>query len=172
MELVGVLMVAYEQDVADKGIEAVAQVGVGLVGLAGEGSLNLALGVVLLLHAVAAVVRRLEIRLAHHGGTLAEHALEHPVGDEGLGEQLFLEVQTVGLYLLARHAERRRELSEQSVYGVEGYLPYPEEAQHVVDAVGVEEPCHVGETAYPPLAAVFHHLVPVVGRQAPVLSVH
>ena len=41
----------------------------------------------------------------------------------------------------------------------------------MVDAVGVEIFAHVLEALYPPLAAVGEHLVPVVGREAPVLSV-
>jgi hypothetical protein len=42
----------------------------------------------------------------------------------------------------------------------------------VVDAVSVEILMHVLEAAHPPLASVGNHAVPVVRREAPVLSVH
>ena len=42
----------------------------------------------------------------------------------------------------------------------------------MVDAVGVEIFGHILETAHPPGAVVTEHLVPVVGGEAPVLSVH
>lgn len=66
MELIGVPMVTHKEHVAYQRIQAVAQVGVSLVGLALKGSLYLALCVILGLHAVAAVVCRLKISVAHH----------------------------------------------------------------------------------------------------------
>ena len=41
----------------------------------------------------------------------------------------------------------------------------------MVDTVGVEVLCHLAEATYPPLTAVLQHLVPVVGGEAPVLTV-
>ena len=41
----------------------------------------------------------------------------------------------------------------------------------MVDAVGIEELRHVRETAYPPQTVVFEHLIPVIGGEAPVLTV-
>ena len=135
MELIGIPMVAHKEHVAYQRIQAVAQVGVGLV--------CLALCVIFGLHAVAAVVCRLKISVAHHCRPFAEHAVEHPVGDERFGEQFFLEVQAIGLNLLACHSECRRELAQQTVYGIVRYLPYTEEAEHMVYAVGIKEFCHV-----------------------------
>ncbi len=54
---------------------------------------------------------------------------------------------------------------------IDGYLPDAEEAQDVVYAVCVEEVLHVLEAACPPGASVLEHLGPVVGGEAPVLSV-
>ena len=102
----------------------------------------------------------------------AEHALHYPVGYERRCEQMLLEVETIALYLLARHGERRLELSEQSTYAVGRNSPYAEEAEHMVDAVSVEILSHVLEAAHPPLATVCYHAVPVVCRESPVLSVH
>ena len=41
----------------------------------------------------------------------------------------------------------------------------------MVDTVGIEILCHLTETTYPPGAAILEHLVPVIGGEAPVLSV-
>ncbi len=100
-----------------------------------------------------------------------EDAVEHPVGDERRGVALLLEVEAVAAYLVGCHGEGRRELTEQTVDGLDGYLPDAEETQDVVDAVGVEVFGHIAEAAYPPLAAVLEHLIPVVGGEAPVLTV-
>ena len=52
-----------------------------------------------------------------------------------------------------------------------GNLPNAEEAEHVVDAIGVEEMTHVLESAHPPSTVVAEHLVPVVCGEAPVLAI-
>ena len=41
----------------------------------------------------------------------------------------------------------------------------------MVDTIGIEILCHLTEATYPPLTAVLQHLIPVVGGEAPVLSV-
>ena len=50
-------------------------------------------------------------------------------------------------------------------------FPDAEEAQHVVNSVGVEILSHLLEAANPPLVAIFGHLVPVVGGESPVLPI-
>ncbi len=49
---------------------------------------------------------------------------------------------------------------------LEPHLPDAEEAQDVVDAVGVEVLGHVRQAAPPPQVAVFRHLLPGGGRDA------
>ena len=56
------------------------------------------------------------------------------------------------------------------MYGIARYLPYAEETQDVVDAVGIEILGHLAETRFPPDVSVFLHFVPVVGGQEPVLA--
>ena len=85
-------------------------------------------------------------------------------------EQLFVADDAVGLDFLAAQAECGRKLSHEPRLLRHGNFPNAEEAQHVVDAVGIEVFSHLAETPYPPLAAVLQHLVPVVGREAPVLA--
>ncbi len=170
VELVGVLAVAHKEHVGCQRHERCAQVLVVLAVAALEGLLYLALGVVFGFQAVAVAPGVLQVFLFHLAGAVVEGALERPVGDEGLGE-VVLEVEAVALDLLAGHAQCRRELAQQAAHGIDGNLPYAEEAQHVIDAVGVEVLCHLGEASHPPGAAVLEHLVPVVGGEAPVLAV-
>ena len=164
VEEVGVLAVAYEEHVVNQRVESVAQPHVLLRRLALERSLNLALRVVFGLERVDVVVLVVEISLDNLLGMFAEHALHYPVGNERRCEEMLLEVETIALYLVARHGECRLELSEQSAYAVGRYSPYTEESEHMVDAVSVEILSHVLEAAHPPLASVCNHAVPVVCR--------
>ena len=171
MELRGILGVAYKEHVADHGIETIADVELVLVGDTGKDFLYLTLSVVLRFHLVAFAVDAVEIFSLHIVGFLMEHTLQCPVGDKRCGEALLLEVETIAADLVGCHAKCGSELTEQTVYRVDWNLPDAEEAEHVVDTVSIEELRHVLETAYPPLATVFEHLVPVVSREAPILTV-
>ena len=171
MEEGRILAVAHEQHIADEGIQAVTQPDVLVAFLTLEGGFNLALGVILGLHAVDVVMHALNVFLAHRIGQPAEDAVQYPVGDERLGHQLLLEVEAVAADFVGAHAQRGRELSQQTVNSVDGDFPDAEEAQHVVDAVSVEILRHLAETFYPPLAAIGEHHVPVIGWEAPVLTI-
>ena len=61
-------------------------------------------------------------------------------------------------------------MSQQSRFGCLWNLPDAEEAQDMVDAVGIEIARHHLQAALPPSVAVLGHRLPVVGREAPVLS--
>ena len=172
MEAVRVLVVAYEEHVADQGVETVANPYVRVRGLARKSLLHLALCVIRRTHLVTVAPYVLHVLLPHLVCMLAEDAVEHPVGNERLREQFLLPVQSVPFYLFTAHAESRRKLSEQSVNRADRNFPDAEEAEYVVDAVGIEILCHVPEAVDPPLAAVLDHFVPVVSRKSPVLSVY
>ena len=86
-------------------------------------------------------------------------------------EQAVVKLYAIGLNLLLAHAEGWRELPHQSGLIRYGDLPDTEEAQHVVDTVGIEIFGHLTEAAHPPRTAVLQHLVPVVGGEAPVLTI-
>ena len=88
-----------------------------------------------------------------------------------LNKELGKEPETVALYLAHRHGERRHKLTQQRRRTIDRYLPDAEEAQHVVDAVGIEILSHLAEAAYPPLVTVETHGIPVVGGESPVLPV-
>ena len=51
------------------------------------------------------------------------------------------------------------------------YRPDAEESEDVVEPVSVEIFAHLGEPCLPPSVAVLCHLVPVVGRESPILTV-
>lgn len=54
--------------------------------------------------------------------------------------------------------------------GIDGDLPDTEEAEDVVDAVGIEIPRHLAQAGPPPGVVVPRHAFPVVGRESPVLA--
>ena len=95
-----------------------------------------------------------------------EDLSEEVLMDIGFQEEVFAECQPVAFYLLARHGQGGDELSQQPVYGVHRYLPNAEEAEDVVDAVGIEVFCHFVETFHPPGITVFFHDIPVIGGEA------
>lgn len=51
------------------------------------------------------------------------------------------------------------------------HLPDTEETKNVIDTVGVEVLLHGTKPGTPPPKAVLLHLIPVVGRESPVLAV-
>ena len=151
MELRGVFAVANEKHIAHQGEESIAQPAVGLLVFCPQKPCSI-------LRCVSysgaqlpnVVVQGLQISSLHVVGIFAEHAVENPIADERTGECLFVERQPIGLYLLATHAQRGRELPQQAVYTRHGNFPNAEETQHVVDAIGIKKLRHVLETAHPP----------------------
>ena len=172
VEQVRVFLITNKQHIVGKCIQSVAYPRVLLVHfLPLEGSFNLALGVEMLVQFKHVVVNMVEVFGDDLFTMFAKHSVDDPVADVRLRQQIFLEVESVGCYLLARHAQRWRKLSAQAVDTANRYFPNAEESQYMVDAVSIEKLCHVLETAFPPCASVFQHLVPVVGGEPPILSV-
>ena len=168
-----VLLVTNKQHIVGKRIQSVAYPSILLIHFFPlEGCFNLTLCVEMLIQLKHIVVNMVEIFGNDLFLMFAKHSVDDPVADVRFGKQIFLEVESVGCYLLARHAQRGRKLTAQAVDTANRYFPNAEESQHMVDAVSVEELCHVLETAFPPGASVFQHLVPVVGREPPILSVY
>ena len=87
------------------------------------------------------------------------------------GHELLVEPETVTVYVVDAEGERALELTKHASYGVGGYFPNSEEAEDVVYAIGVKVACHVAEALYPPLSAVAEHGFPIIGGEAPILSV-
>ena len=167
----GVVTVGHEQDVADEGVKAVAYPDAVVVGFAVEVGFHLALCVELGTHTVDFPrVGGFDEGLLHVVGVRAEHLSEEVLVDVGF-QELGTEAEAVALDFFTRHGQGRDELSQQAVDGVHRDFPDAEEAQNVVDAVGVEVFGHFAETLHPPGIAVLLHHVPVVGGEAPVLSV-
>ena len=165
-------MVANKEYIADQSIESVAKPYFLLIGNTLKESLHLYLGIHLCLQLITLIIQTVQILLLHLVSTLMEHTVEHPVGDKWTGESVLLEVKTIRANLVSCHAECRSKLSEQTMNRVDRNLPYTEEAQHVVDTISIKELRHILESTCPPLTVVFQHLIPVVGRESPVLTIH
>ena len=86
-------------------------------------------------------------------------------------EEFHMVVDAIALYLLTTQAQGWSKLTLQARLLRNGDFPDAEEAQHMVDTIGIKELCHLAETTYPPRATVLQHLVPVVGGEAPVLAI-
>ena len=88
-------------------------------------------------------------------------------------------VRAIGIGKVEAHAaelfagigEGRVEVSHEAALVLGGDFPDAEEAQDVVYAEGVEVLCHLAHALFPPQVAVFFHLFPVVGGEAPVLAI-
>ncbi len=91
----GLLAVTNEEYIADQGIQAITQPDFLLICYIRKESLYLALGIYLWLHLITLVIQTVEILLLHLVGTLMEHTVQYPVGNERTGETVFLEVQTI-----------------------------------------------------------------------------
>mmetsp|Transcript_28978 Transcript_28978/g.94410 ORF Transcript_28978/g.94410 Transcript_28978/m.94410 type:complete len:471 (+) Transcript_28978:2558-3970(+) len=121
------------------------------------------------LEAVRAAADLVQEQLRHAPPGIAEALVQQPPPDVGLREPV--EVP---------HAPRPQLVPPQRVRGLEaaqqarnprhGDGPDAEEAEDVVDAVGLEVKRHVLQTSPPPAEAVSAHGVPVVGGEAPVLA--
>ena len=80
-------------------------------------------------------------------------------------------INAIAFYLFATQAQGRGKLSHQSGLFGNRNLPDAEEAQHMINTIGIKELRHLTEAANPPLAAVLQHLIPIVGGEAPVLTI-
>ena len=165
-------MVTNEEYITNQCIESVTQPDVNIRVLTSKGFLNLSLCVIRWTHLVSVAPYVFHILLSYLVGMLTEDAVEYPISNEWLSEEFFLPVQTVAFYLLTTHTECWSELTEQSVYRMNWNLPDTEEAKYVVDTISIKVLRHVLEAIYPPLTTVLYHLVPVVSRETPVLTIH
>ena len=109
--------------------------------------------------------------LLHLLGTITEYSVQHPIGNEWTCHEVFAEIQAIAVDFLHAHGQRWLELSKETSYSMHRYLPNAEESQHMVYAVSIEIACHILEATYPPLTTVLYHLVPVVGREPPILPI-
>ena len=62
-------------------------------------------------------------------------------------------------------------MSQQAIDLAGRYLPNAEKAEHMVDSVRVEIPGHMTEPRLPPSVVLMDHRVPIISREAPILSV-
>jgi len=172
MIFVRVVAVGYKQYVADERIQAVAHPNAVFVRLAGKVGFYLTLGVKLRTHPVDFPrVRRFDEGLLHVVGVRTEH-LSEEIFVYIRFQELIAEGESVAFYLFTCHGQGGYKLPQQAMYGVHRDFPDAEEAEDVVDAIGVEVFSHFAEALHPPCITVFFHDIPVIGGEAPVLSVH
>ena len=97
--------------------------------------------------------------------------MEDFIANERRSHEVFLEIKSESSNFFGRHGESRSELSEQSLYTMAWNFPNAEESKDMVDAISCEIFCHLRETTLPPLVAILFHHLPIVGGEAPVLTI-
>lgn len=129
-----------KQHVVDQGHQGVAQAVVTSVFVkAGEIVGYLTLGGECRFEAVASVAEVVEIACAGFVGQIAEQVAEHLSGDVGCGMEFGIDPEVVAVaQFVGGEGQSRIEYSEQAVKGVHRYLPYSEEAEHMVDTERIE----------------------------------
>ena len=80
-------------------------------------------------------------------------------------------VESLTAQFIFRIRQGGAEMAQETTLIRNGNLPDAEEAQDMVYAEGVEVLRHLAHAGFPPGKAVFLHLFPVVGGEAPVLTV-
>ena len=106
---------------------------------------------------------------AHFVGQLAEQFAEHPVVGRGNGEASPGRIEAHAAQFVGGVGQSGIEIAQQAVNGMYGNLPDAEEAEDMVDAESVEIFGHLRHAGLPPRIAVLRHVLPVIGREAPVL---
>ena len=101
---------------------------------------------------------------------VAEHIAEEVRADIGFGQTVPVEAYTLCAEVIVGIGQRRNEMSAEAPYIGLAHLPYTEEAEDMVHAVGIEIILHLAEPRLPPCEVILRHLIPVIGREAPVLS--
>ena len=171
MVFLRVVVIGEEEHVTDEGVETFLQLQTFFVVLVAEPGFHFPLGVKFRTHGIAPFCHRFQEGVPDHVALCTKQFFQYAIVDERMGHEVGLEIEAETLDFVHAERKRRRELAEQSVYGMVGNLPNAEEAQNVVDAVGREILGHLGEAAAPPAVVVLFHDLPVVGGESPVLSV-
>ena len=92
-------------------------------------------------------------------------------GMAGIRMEEAVERQPHILNLTERIGQGGVEVTHHTALELDRDLPYAEEAEDMVDAERVEILTHLAQAGFPPGIVVLCHLFPVVGREAPVLTV-
>ena len=91
--------------------------------------------------------------------------------DVWFAESVFVELNATVLELVAVDWDCGVKYAHQSACLRPRYRPDAEESKDVVEPVSVEIFAHFGQASLPPGVSVLCHLVPVVGGEAPILTV-
>ena len=103
-------------------------------------------------------------------GVVAKHIAEEVRADIGLGHTVPIEANALCAKVVERVRESRNEMSAESPNILFAHLPDTEETEDVVHTIGIEIVLHLTEAALPPTEVILCHLIPVIGRESPVLS--
>ena len=112
----------------------------------------------------------LEIVCLHLFCKISEDAPEHPVVCQRSRPVAVAHIEADSGEFLCRIRHCRIEITDQTMNSIHRNFPYTEEAKNMVDTEGIEILRHLRQTGLPPCEAVLCHSLPVVCREAPVLT--
>ncbi len=87
-----------------------------------------------------------------------------------LGEALTAKRDAEAVKLVERVGQGGIEMAAKPPHIGLGHLPNTEKAENMVDTIGIEAVLHLAEALAPPCVAVLGHLIPIVGRETPILA--
>ena len=119
--------------------------------------------------AVAAVVEETALHILHR---IAEALPQEMPADVGAAEAVVVEMDPALADLVDMDRHRRIEVTHDALDMLVRHLPDPEEAEDVIDPIGIEVMTELREPRTPPGVVVLLHDLPVVGGKSPVLALH
>ena len=166
--------VLHEEHIVNQAEKTVTQAAIFLIILfVGKVFGHAALGGERVFEFVSAVSYAVEEALTCLISVFAEEVAEEVVHDIRRGLQVDVEPEVIVIsQLIDREGQGGVKHTQQAVHRIAGDLPYSEEAEDVVNAIRIKVFGHLAETCLPPCKAIFVHLLPVVGGEAPVLALY
>src|SRR4030095_11880213 len=94
------------------------------------------------------------------------------ISDEGFAVPVVIEPNSFFTELGNMHGDGRNKVPHDTFNIMHRNTPNPEKTKNMIYAKCIKIIAHLLETVAPPCEAVLLHPLPVVGREAPVLSLH
>ena len=132
--------------------------------------LNLRLGIKLRFEPVDITVVRIQRIRLRPFEVKAQHIAQEIAADIRLGHTIPIEAYALCAQVIVAVRQCRNEMSAEPPYIRLAHLPDTEETQDMIYAVGIEIILHLAETLLPPAEVILRHLIPVICREAPVLT--
>ena len=103
-------------------------------------------------------------------GVITQHISEEIGADIRLRQSIPVQTNTLRAEVVIAVRKSRNEMTAETPHIRLLHLPDTEETEDMIHTVCVEIVLHLAETSLPPTEVILRHLVPVISREAPVLT--